>query len=466
LNHRTLHRTKMKNVDLLITNAKIIKEEAEKASMVSASVAVQTGRILEIQEGNSSLTELYHPSQTWDAHGKLLVPGFINTHCHLFQTFMRGLGKDLPFMDWMNRSVRLIMPNLDDEAVYLAAMMGCLEAIRTGTTTLIDFMYANVKPHLGDAVLRAFDDCGIRGVLACGMTDVEMLPGSSIPAASFSTVANSIIDLERMRADYGDHPRIGFMLAPSVIWGMTRDGLAEAARYAKSQDMVLTMHLLETADDDRFSQEMYGKRTTQVLEESGVLDANFLAVHTVRLQDEDIDLFEKYQARVSHNPVANMILGSGVAPVRTLTQRGIQIGLGTDGAASNDSQNMIEVMKAAVLLQKVHHCDPIALSARQVFSMATDEGAATVKMEDQIGSLTPGKRADILAVDLSLPNTTPCFDPIASIVYSASERNIRDVFIEGQLVLEGGQMTRVDEGDLARRAQQKAEELYRYSKRL
>jgi 5-methylthioadenosine/S-adenosylhomocysteine deaminase len=140
--------------------------------------------------------------------------------------------------------------------------------------------------------------------------------------------------------------------------------------------------------------------------------------------------------------------------------------LGTDGAASNDSQNMIEVMKAAVLLQKVHHCDPIALSARQVFSMATDEGAATVKMEDQIGSLTPGKRADILAVDLSLPNTTPCFDPIASIVYSASERNIRDVFIEGQLVLEGGQMTRVDEGDLARRAQQKAEELYRYSKRL
>jgi 5-methylthioadenosine/S-adenosylhomocysteine deaminase len=449
----------MKTADLLITNARILNDDGQTYSMVDSSVAIGGGRILGIGK-QVDLAGFYNSSQTWDAKDKLLLPGFVNTHCHLFQTFMRGLGKDLPFMEWMNSSVRLMMPQMDDEAIYLAAMMGCLEAIRTGTTTLLDFMYANVKPRLADAVLRAFDDCGIRGILACGLTDVEMLPGSSMPAASYSTVENSIIDMERMKSDYHDHPRISFMLAPSVIWGMTCEGLAEAARYTKSQNMVLTMHLLETADDDRFSLERHGKRTVRVLEDLGVLEAKFLAVHAVRLQEEDFDLFEKYHVNISHNPVANMILGSGAAPVRALAQRGIQIGLGTDGAASNDSQNMIEVMKAAALLQKVSQCDPTALSARRVFSMATDEGAATLGMEAQIGSLTPGKRADILVVDLSLPNTTPCFDPIANLVYSGTERNISDVFIEGRLVLDSGKITHVDEADMVRRAQKKARELY------
>jgi 5-methylthioadenosine/S-adenosylhomocysteine deaminase len=450
----------MKNADLLITNARILSEENQTYSMIAASVAIREGRILEIGK-QQNLADIYRAGQTWDAKGKLLLPGFVNTHCHLFQTFMRGLGKDLSFMDWVHRSVRLYMPLLDDEAIYLAAMMGCLEAIRTGTTTLVDYMYANVKPRNADAVLRAFDDCGIRGVLARGITDVQQLPGSPIPSASYATVEDSLADIERMKSDYRNHPRLGFMIAPTVIWGMTRDGLADVARYARSQNMVLTMHLLETADDDRFSQERYGKRTTRLLEEIGVLDSNFLAVHAVQLKDEDFDLFERYNTKISHNPVSNMILGSGVAPICELTRRGIPIGLGTDGAASNDSQNMIEVMKAAALLQKVHHLDPSAFSARQAFTMATAEGAATIMMDDQIGTLSPGKQADILVVDLDLPNTTPCYDPIASMVYSGSERNISSVFIEGQLVLEAGKITRVDEAVMISKAQQKAQELYK-----
>lgn len=450
----------MKKADLLITNARILSEEDQTLSEMDVSIAIQGGRILEIGE-QKNLAGIYDARQTWDAKGKLLLPGLVNTHCHLFQTFMRSLGKELTFMDWVHRSVRLFMPLLDDEAIYLAAMIGCLEAIRTGTTTLVDYMYANVKPRNADAVLRAFDDCGIRGVLALGLTDVKQLPGSPVPSTTYSTVEDSLLDIERMKSDYVDHPRVSFMLAPSVIWGMTRDGLADAARYAKANNMVLTMHLLETADDDRFSQENYGKRTTRMLEDIGVLDANFLAVHAVRLIEEDFDLFERYHTSVSHNPVANMILGSGVAPVCELTRRGIPVGLGTDGAASNDSQNMIEVMKSAVLLQKVHHHDPNVITARQVFRMATSEGAETIKMGDQIGTLSPGKRADIIVVDLDLPNTTPWYEPVTSLVYSGSERNVSALFIEGQLVLEAGKTTRVDEADLIRRAQQKAQELYK-----
>lgn len=451
------------NADLLIRNAKIWNAEGQSGSLSEVSVAIGNGRILEVGKPQSLETS-YPAAKTWDAKGKLLLPGLLNTHCHLFQTFMRGLGKDLPFMDWMNSSVRLLMPMMDDEAVYLAAMVGCLEAIRTGTTTLVDFMYANVKPKLSDAVLRAFDDCGIRGMLARGFTDIDRFPGSPTPPASWQRVEDTLADIERLRALYKGHPRIGFMLAPSVIWAMTREGLAETARYAKANDLVLTMHLLETADDDQFSLERYGKRTTRVLEEIGVLDAHFLAVHTVRLQEEDIRLFEQYRTKISHNPVANMILGSGAAPICELARRGIEISLGTDGAASNDSQNMIEVMKSAALLQKVHYRDTAALSARQVFSMATNQGAATIKMGDQIGALSPGMRADILVVDLEKPNTTPCYDPIASLVYSGSERNISSVFVEGSLVLEDGVFTRVDEGEIVRRAQKKAQDLHRAAK--
>ena len=447
-------------VDLVIKNAKIWTEIDQKYALRDSQVAINQGTIVEIG-ALQNLDERFEVSKFWDAQGKVLLPGFINTHCHLFQTFIRGLGKDLPFIEWMNNSVRIMMPEMDYESVYLAAMMGCMEAIRTGTTTLVDFMYANVKPNLSDAVMQAFDDCGIRGILARGLTDVERLPGSPVRPASWSKVEDSLIDHDRLRLKYKDNPRMGFMLAPSVIWGMTRDGLKTVVDYAKSQDMVVTMHILETADDDQFSLKNYGKRTIRALEEIGILETKFLAVHCIRMEQEDTDLFIKYGTSISHNPVANMILGSGVAPISKLTGLGIPISLGTDGAASNDSQSLIEVMKTAALLQKVHYRDTASLSAREVFSMATNQGAKAIHMDDQIGTLEAGKKADILVVDFKKPNTTPCYHPIASLVYSGSEGNINSVFIEGALIYEDGQFTQINEVTLLKKAQQKAEELYR-----
>jgi len=197
------------------------------------------------------------------------------------------------------------------------------------------------------------------------------------------------------------------------------------------------------------------------LEETGILDNHFLAVHAIQLENEDFELFKQYQTKVSYNPVANMILGSGAAPIPKLAESGIQMGLGTDGAASNDSQNMIEVMKSGVLLQKVHHHDPAILSAGKAFAMATAEGAATINMGDQIGSLAPGQRADILVVDLDRPNTTPAYNPITSLVYSGTEKNISAVFVEGQLLLEDDVFTRVDETALIQKTQEKANAMYK-----
>ncbi len=450
----------MKKADLLIKNASIWHAQDQTISKKDNSIVIANGKILEIGKLQDLATQ-YAVTKTWDAGGKLLMPGFINTHCHLFQVIMRGLGKDLPLLEWTNKSVRSFMPLLDEEAIYLASMIGCLEAIRSGATTLVDFMYAHVKPGMADVVLKAFNDSGIRGVLAHGITDLERLPGSSAPTITYAPVVKRIEELESMRLEYKDHPRIQFMLAPSVIWGMSREGLAEIAQYAKTQDVPVTMHVLETGDDDKFSMNEYGMRTIPLLDEVGILDTKFIAVHAIQLKDEDFELFKRYNSKVSYNTVANMILGSGVAPIPRLSRAGIQIGLGTDGAGSNDSQNMFELMKSSVLLQKVHHQDPTVLTANQVFSMATSQGAAAIFQEDQIGTLTPGMRADILVIDLSVPNTTPCYDPIASLVYSGNDRNISGVFIEGQQILENGEFTNVDEVDLINKAQEKGQALYK-----
>lgn len=449
-------------VDFIIKNARLLDKDQKTVSASNTTILIHQGKILKILNQTDNLNA-YPQSKIWDAGGKLLLPGFVNTHCHLFQIFMRGLGKDLPFLKWMNNSVRLMMPNMDEESIYLAAMVGCMEAIRSGVTTLLDFMYAHVKPHFADYVLKAFDDSGIRGILARGMTDVDRLPGSSVPPASYAKAEDSLREVDRSTNMYADHPRIGFALAPSVIWGMTANGLREIAAYARKNKTLVTMHILETVDDDEHSFKNYGKTTMRLLEETGVLDVDFLGVHAIRLSKDDIQLMKQYNTRISYNPLANMILGSGVAPIVELSGLGIRISLGTDGAASNDSQNLIEVMKTGALLQKVHNRDSAALSAWEIFSMATAQGAACINMSDQIGSIEEGKKADIVVVDLEKPNTTPYYDPIASLVYSGNNDNISSVFVEGKLLLEEGKFVNLDERDLLSRAQRKAEDLHQFS---
>ncbi|HSM24634.1 MAG TPA: amidohydrolase, partial [Anaerolineaceae bacterium] len=432
-----------KPVDLLIENAKVLVSSEIDCSSQLKNLVIDQGKILRILD-SQELSQEFAPKKVWNVEGKLLLPGFINTHCHLFQTFMRGLGKDLTFIQWMNNSVRLMMPYMDEEAVYLAAMIGCLESIKSGTTTLVDFMYAHVKPHFADEVVRAFVDCGFRGVLARGMTDVDRLPGSPVRPASHATAEQSLAEVDRTREMNENNPKISVMLAPSVIWGMTYEGLKEVARYAKKKNTMVTMHILETIDDDQYSLEKYGKPTMRVLEDVGILDTDFLGVHAIRVSEDDISLFKQHNVRISYNPLANMILGSGVAPIVKLASKGIKISLGTDGAASNDSQNLIEVMKTGVLLQKVQNQDSAALSAWEVFSMATDQGAACINMDSQIGSIEEGKQADIIVVDMNKVNTTPCYDPIASLVYSGSSENISSVMVNGDVIFDQGKFTQIN----------------------
>jgi len=450
------------NIDLMLVHAKILVQDSAYTLLEDGAVAVDKGRIAAVGL-TSRLTEQFQAYRVIDASSKLLIPGLVNTHNHLFQTLMRGLGKDETFLNWIAVSIRRFMPYLDEEACYLAAMVGCLEGVRSGTTTVVDSMYANLNPSFSDAVIQAFEDLGIRGVLARGICDLEKFPGSTHRSLTYEPIDQCLGEIDRIRSRYKDRSLLSMMLAPGAVWNMTREGMVETARYARANDLKITMHLLETKTDDDFCLEEYGKRALPFLDEIGFLGPDLLAVHAIRLEKEDLDLLEKYQVKVSHNPLSNMILGSGVSPVTELVRRGIKIGLGTDGAASNDSQNMIETMKIAAILQKAFQQDATALSARSVFSMATDQGASVIGMQEQIGSLEPGKCADIIIVDLMKPNTTPSYEPISSLVYSGSERNIVAVIVAGQVIFENGRFLRVNEEEILQRVNQKAFEIFRMS---
>ena len=362
----------MEIIDLLIIHAEIITMDSEDRLFKNGAIAVNNGQIVSVGE-YEDLKNKYTGRQIWDANGKSIFPGFINTHTHLFQTLIKGLGKDLSFVDWLNNSVRCVMPHLDDEAIYLAAMIGCLEAVRTGTTTIVDNMYAQVRPNLSDEVIHAFEDLGIRGILARGMFDLKELPWGDTSIIS-EPIDLCLKNIDRLYARYKSHQLINIMLHPSAVWAMTEEGLIAAAEYSQENNLPITMHLLENNIDDEFCIEHYGKRTLPFLADIGFLSPSFIAVHGILLNSEDIKLFKQHQVKLSHNPVSNMILGTGIAPIPELLAQGIKVGLGTDGSASNDSQNLLEEMKITALLHKVNKLDASVMGAKEVLLMATRHG--------------------------------------------------------------------------------------------
>lgn len=446
----------MKKIDTIIKNAYLVTMNAKREVIPNACIAVEGDKILAV--GTDALLEQYQADNIIDAAGKYVFPGFISTHSHLFQTMLKGLGRDKFLMDWLNSSVRVALHNYDEETVYYAALSGCIEAIRSGTTTILDYMYAHPIKGLDDCVIQAFEDIGIRGVLGRAFTTVGSFP-PEIACPMVETEQDFFDNVRRLEKKYRGHSRIGVCMAPGIIWDHTNDGFREMRRTANELHMPITMHLVETPDDDAFSQQMYQEDTIPHLEKLGILGPDFIAVHCVYMKDEDLDTFKKYDVKVSHNPNSNMVLASGVPRIPEMLQKGITVSLACDGSASNDTQNMLEVIKAASLMQKVHHRDPSLMPASTVVELATLGGARAMGREDSIGSIEPGKKADLVIFDPLSPFSAPVHDPVSALVYSCSPDNIKTVMIDGKVVLKDGKMANVDEEKVIRETQRLATKL-------
>ncbi len=449
----------MEHVDLLIEHGHVIALDAAGRRIPDGTIAVKGGRIVAVAPG-PQLRDRFSADRVIDASEKYVFPGLVNTHIHSFQTLLKGLGRDRPLLDWLAVSIRPAAPRLDGEATYLGAAVAAIESIRSGVTTVVDYNYAHPRPGLADAAIEAFAAVGVRSVYARSFSDRAFGEGAGPlvePPAVF------LADIDRLAAKYDHDDMVDIWVSPSAFWNMTETGLKETAEFAADRGLAVTMHIDETVVDDQDSLARFGRKALPYLADIGMVNERFLAVHCVHLDDEDIEILRRSGAKVSHNPVSNMLLGSGVSPVQALAEAGVTVSLGTDGAASNDSQDMLETMKLAALLQKVTRRDPGVMGAGQVVRMATMGGARALGKEDLIGSLEVGKAADLFIYDPWRAKSSPMHDPVAALVYSSGEDNIRTTIVAGRVVLEDGVIVGVDEADILRRAQRAAEDLIRRS---
>lgn len=393
-----------------------------------------------------------------DCRGSVVVPGFVNTHSHLFQTLLKGLGDDRTLAEWFVSMTGPSAVELTADDAYAGALHGCAEALTTGTTTLVDFMFAHPRPGLGDAVARAMSDIGIRGVMARSYLTAGEDVG--VPPALVEPLETALRDAERLIGEWNrPGSRVTVGLAPCVSWGADEATMRETRALADSTGAMVTMHLSETPFEIEESLRRFGVRDVPYAGRTGLLGPDLLAVHCVQVDDADLDLLRDTDTRVSHNPCSNLYLGSGFAPVPEMHRRGITVGLATDGPASSSNHSMPQAMKFAALLHKGVHRDPRIMTAEKALEMATIDGARAIGQEDSIGSLEVGKRADVVVLDMSDLCVTPVHAPVSSFVYSQRGDEVDRVYVEGRLLVRGGSLVEIEESEVRARSLRAATDL-------
>ncbi|HHY39448.1 MAG TPA: amidohydrolase [Clostridia bacterium] len=457
-------------IDLLVLGGQVVTVDDQRRVFSPGGIAVDKGVIIDVGPEDAIRTKYTEAVKVIQADGKAVFPGLINTHTHLFQVLLKGLGDDRILFDWLKDTIIPAVPALKHEDVYAAAAVGCYEALKSGTTTILDYMYAHPVEYLGDEVIKAFQDTGIRGILGRGYSDsqerIEMARRNGRQGAKaeivWETPERIAWDVKRLYGKYhgSNGGRIMVWLAPGSVWGNTAETFRLTRRLADELKTGITVHISETPDDRNSAQRMYGASDIMALEAMGVLGPDVLMVHCVHLTEREIRVTKALDVKISHNPVSNMYLSSGVAPVPRMLEAGITVSLATDGAGSNNSQDMLETLKFAALLHKVDTLDPTVITAERVLEMATRDGARALGLEDRIGTLEPGKRADLFVFNpLRSAKAVPMHNPVSTLVYCSGESNIETVVVDGEVVIENGEHKRVDGRKLAEAVTHRALEL-------
>ena len=363
-----------------------------------------------------------------NAKGKLAVPGFVNAHTHASMTLLRSYADDMNLMDWLNNMIWPIEAKMRKKDIYAGAMLAAVEMIKTGTTTFAD-MYGDMEQ-----VAQMTIESGLRGVLSRGIIGVA-------PNGEQAFKENKeLFDNYHGSAD----GRITVMFGPHAPYTCPPDFLRRVAEAAKARMADVHIHLSETKGEVDDCLKNYGKTPMEIMEDTGIFDCGTLGAHCVWLSDKDIEIMAKHNVRVAHNPGSNMKLASGIAPVPQLLKAGVCVGLGTDGASSNNNLDMLEEIRLAALLHKVNTLDPLAVPAFEALKMGTEYGAKAVGLEN-LGRLEAGAIADITLFDMSGYAWQPKFDLISLLVYSAPSNSADTVIVDGRVLMEKGELKTLDE---------------------
>mgnify|MGYP001160327365 FL=1 len=425
-------------IDTLLEARWIIPVDPPHTTLTDHAIAIQDGKIIAILPTVEALSQ-FSPEQHFVLNHHLIIPGLINTHTHAAMTLMRGMADDLPLMDWLKNCIWPVEKQwVDTDFVLAGTTLACAEMLKGGITCFNDMYFFPEK------AVEAAAQTGMRATI--GLISIEF------PTA-YATDANDYLAKGLMlREQYLEHPTLSFCLAPHAPYTVSDSTLSNIFTFANQLDLPIHMHLHETSEEIASSLHDFGIRPIERLQKLNLLGPNLIGVHMVHLTNEEINLLKLHNCNVVHCPSSNMKLASGIAPIVDLVNASINVAIGTDGAASNNRLDMFEEMRLTSLLGKVTH-GAQALPAHQVLRMATLNGAITLGIEALTGSLSVGKAADITAIDFSGLELSPCFNPLSHLIYVAGREHVSHVWVNGQLLLNEGELVTLNEAEIIERTQ-------------
>ena len=428
----------MDPIDLIVSPKWLIPVVPKEICLQNHSLVVNQNRIIDILP-TDAISSRYETTKHIKLDNHALIPGLINAHTHASMSLMRGLADDKALMDWLNNYIwpaeqKWVTPRFIEDGVELAIA----EMLLSGTTCFNDMYF------FPDVMARTADRLGIRAVTGLIVLDFPT------PWAS-----NADEYLEKGMALFDDLRHVELVtatLAPHAPYTVSDDPLEKILMLSDELDLPVHIHLHETANEIEHSLVNYGKRPIARLQDLNLLGPNLLAVHLTQIEDEEIDMLAEHGVSAVHCPQSNMKLASGFCPLNKLLDKGMIVGIGTDGAASNNDLDMLDEMRTAALLAKAVSNNPQSLPAHQALEIATLGGARALGLAEVTGSLEVNKWADMTAIDLSHPSCQPLYDPISQVVYTASRQQVSDVWVAGNQLVENHQLTKIDINDCLHRA--------------
>ena len=427
-----------RSISLIVTGGTVLTQNGSRQLLAPGAVAINGAEILEVGTPQA-IAARYRAAETIDAANQIVLPGLVNTHTHAPMVMYRGLADDLALMDWLEKYIfpaeaRTVSP----EMVRVGTRLAVLEMIESGTTTYADMYYFE------EEIARTTREAGLRAVL--GQTIIQF------PVADAKTPAEGLQRAEAFIKAFRNDSLITPAVAPHAMYTLDAATLKASADLARRYEVPVIIHLAETEDEVRIAREQHRMSPTAYLESLGFWRPGTLAAHGVWVDDADIEILKRRQVGVSHNPESNMKLASGTAPVVKYLAAGVRLGLGTDGAASNNDLDMFEAMRQAGFLTKHASRDPTALPAQGALDLATLGGARALGMEAAIGSIEPGKKADLITVATGRARQTPVYDAVSHLVYVTRGDDVRTTIVNGKVLMKDGQLRTLDRAAVIRAA--------------
>lgn len=435
--------------DLLVSGGIVVTMDSARRVIEDGAVAIRDDGIVAVGPRAELEARFPHPARRVDARGRIILPGLINGHTHAAMTLLRGIANDLNLQDWLEK---YIFPaearNVTEDFVTWGTRLAALEMIRGGTTTFVDMYYFE------DAAARETKAAGMRGVLGESLID--------FPVPDAKTPDEALVNIEKFLQRWKGDPLVRPAIAVHSAYLCSADTLKKAATLARRYNAPLLIHVLETKRERDESLAKFGKTPVAYLDSLGFLGPDVVAAHCVWFDEKDIALAAQRGIGCVHNPSSNMMLASGTAPVVEMLRGGLRLGLGTDGpAGSNNDLNMMEEIDLAAKLQKVTRLDPRALSAEQALEMATIGGARALHMENEIGSLEPGKKADLILLRTDAPHAVPMYDVVSQVAYALKASDVETVIVNGRTLMQDRRILTLNAPEILAKAREYAEKVKR-----